>query len=219
MSRVKVVLSTFCAVVSLGALAAGSASANWFVNGTELKATAALSTAAKEDESVKFSVPTFGLTVECAGATFDAVSPLIVGPGGTGGASSLKFLSCNTTKPASGCALEEANATISTIGINVKESLATGIEDRILFTPRTKNTFAEVKFNEGNTCAFDGTEPVKGSVIGSVPIGQTESTTQALVALGSVENNSLEVGSGNKVIVAGGKALQVLAGGSKWSFK
>ena len=219
MPRVKIVLSTFCAIATLCAIAAGSASANWFVNGTELKATAALSTAAKEDESVKFSVPTLSLAVECAGATFDAVSPQIVGPGATGRAAALQFLSCNTTKPSSGCALEKANQTISTLGINVKEFLATGTEDRILFTPQTKNTFTDVQFNEANTCAFNGLEPVKGSVTGSVPAGQTEATTQALVALGSVENNSLEAGAGNKVDVAGGKALQVLASGSKWSFK
>lgn len=218
MLRVKVILSTFCAVATLCNIAAGSASANWFVNGAELKTTAALSTAAKEDESVKFSVPALTLVVECAGATFDAVSPEIVG-GDTGGAASLRFLSCNTTKPSSGCALETTNETVPTFGINVKEVLATGTEDRILFSPRTKNTFAEVKFDEANTCAFNGTEPVKGSVTGSVPAGQTEATTQALVALGSVENNSLEVGVGNKVDVAGGKALQVLASGSKWSFK
>jgi hypothetical protein len=218
MSRVRIILSVIVAVLS--AFSAGSASANWFVNGAELKTTAALSAAAKEDGSIKFLVPEIAdLTVECAGAAFDAVSPEIVGPGATGRASSLRFLSCNTTKPPSGCALEEANETIATTSINVKESLATGTEDRILFTPQTGKTFTEVRFNESNTCPFDGIEPIKGSVAGSVPTGQTEAAAQALVALGSVENNSLEVGAGNKVQVTGGRALQTLVSGSKWSFK
>jgi hypothetical protein len=220
MSKVKATLSVCVVVASFSAVASGPAFANWFVNGAELKSSAGVSTTAKVDEFVRFLVPALSdLTVECSGATFDATSPEIVGPGASGKAASVRFLSCNTTKPATGCALQEANQTISTLGVNVREFLTSGTTDGILFSPQTKKTFAEVAFNESNTCALAGLQPVKGAVTGTVPTGQTEEVAQSLMCLGSVENNSLEIGSGNKTYVTGGAALITLASGSKWSFK
>jgi hypothetical protein len=219
MSRAKMGLVVFVALAGLSAIPVGSASANWFVNGAELNGSAGLSTTAKVDLFPKFLVPAINFVVECSGATFDGKSPEILGPGATGKDASLKFLSCNTTKPASGCELNEKNAVLTTIGVNTREFLAAGVEDRVLFSPQTKKTFAEIQFSEGNTCAFTGVIPVKGAVTGAVPTGQTEEVGQALVALGSLENSSLELGSGNKIYVSGGTALIALAGGSKWSFK
>jgi len=208
------------AVLAFSAMAAGSASASWFVGGTELKTSAKLSTTAVVDEPTTLSVPALGLSVLCKGGVLDGVSPEIIA-GETGKAASLKFLSCNTTVPATGCALEESNQAIPTLGINAKASLksGSGVEDRVLFSPQTKGTFAEIKFSEANTCAFNSVEPVKGEVIVGAPTGQTESVGQAIVGLGSVENNSLEIGKGNKAFLNGGKALLTLASGSKWSFK
>jgi hypothetical protein len=220
MSRVKVTMMALFAVVALSAIAAGSASANWFVGGAELKTSAPLATTAKVDEFTKLLVPSLSdLTIECTGATLNGTAPEIVGPGATGKAAALEFKSCATTKPATGCALNEANQTIATLGVNARAFLKSGTEDGVLFSPQTKKTFAEIKFSEANTCALAGLQPVKGAVTIGAPTGQTEETVQAIKGLGSVENNSLEIGAGNKAFLVGGSALLELASGSKWSFK
>src|ERR1700723_318791 len=106
MSKVKVTMMALFAVFAFSAVAVGSASAAWFVGGTELKTSATLTTAAVVDETTKLLVPSVqDLTVECTGSTLDGVSPRIE-PSDKGFAASLTFLACKTTKPASGCAIQ-----------------------------------------------------------------------------------------------------------------
>jgi hypothetical protein len=73
-------------------------------------------------------------------------------------------------------------------------------------------------FSETNTCAFNGEEPVTGSLVAGAPTGQLSLLAQALTGLGSTEgNNSLQIAS-QKAYLDGGKALLTLASDSKWSF-
>jgi len=209
---------TFVVVIAFSAVGVASASADWFVGGALLKSSAALSTTAVVDAPTTLLVPALGLSVVCSGGTLDGTNPEII-TGDTGKAKALTFLSCNTTKPEKGCALEVTNQAISTLPINARAFLGTGEEDRVLFSAQTKSLFTDIFFSGANECAFNGEEPVKGSVIVGAPTGQLELLNQAIVGLGSVENNSLEIGAGNKAFLDGGKALLKLANDALWSFK
>lgn len=219
MFRVNVITMAFAATVMvLSALGTASASANWFVGGTELKTSAALSTGVVVDEPATLLVPALSLSVVCSGGDIDELG-IVVEPVDRELIESRRYLSCNTTKPATGCALTEKNQSITFGPARGRAFLATSPEDRILLSAATKGTLAEINFSEANTCAFAGPEPVKGSVTLGLPTGQTESVAQAVTGLGSVENNSLEIGAGNKAFIDGGRALSTLASGSKWSFR
>jgi hypothetical protein len=217
MSRVKVTAMSLFAVIALSVVAVSSASAEWLVGGKALgTTTAALTTSALVDEKTKLLVPAIeDLTIECKGETLDGENPRIEGAD-KGFASKLTFLECSTVKPGE-CRLEPETKPIATNPILALAALKSGEEDKVTFTPETKAVFAEIAFSETNKCAFNGVEGVKGSVVVGAPTGTLELETQPIVGLGSVENNSLEVG-GSKAFLIGGKALLKLASGSKWSF-
>jgi len=217
MSKVKVVMTVLGALMVLSAMSAASASAEWLVNGAPLVGSAALSPKALVDEFSTLLVPTLGLSIQCTGHFLDGSNPVITAPN-LGSASSLTFLGCSTTAPASGCALaEENNEPIETTGILATAYLGAGESVRILFKPETKGTFANIKFSEKNTCAFNMVEAVKGQLVANSPDGQLELLAHILSGLGSAENNSLEIG-GDKAYLDGGAALLTLASDSKWSF-
>lgn len=216
MSRVKITMLTLFATLAFSVVAVASASAGWFVGGAELKTSAALSTTAIVHQAQTLLVPALKLSIVCSGKSLDGVSPEIIA-GSTGKAASLKFLECNTTAPATGCALEKANESITTNLILARAILGPGEAVKILFA--ADSTFTIIKFNEANTCAFGGEEPVKGELVINVPTGQLELLSQAIEGLGSIENNSLEIGAGNKAFLDGGLVLLRLASDSKWSFK
>jgi hypothetical protein len=216
MFRAKIITIISLIACAFSALGAVSASASWFVGGTELKTSAQLATAAVIDEIPTLLVPAVSdLALTCTGGTLDNASPEIIA-GNSVKAQALKFLGCEVTNPAKGCALE--GTTISTFPITAVASLGPGEEVRVKYLPQTKNIIAEVEFGEANTCAFNSLESVKGSITEGIPKGQLEAATETLVGLGSVENNSLEVGN-SKIIIKGGRGLVKLASGSKWSFK
>jgi hypothetical protein len=217
MSETRIIIVTVALVSVLSALSAASASASWFVGGTELKTSAALATTEVVDEIATMLTPLLGITIVCSGGSLKDVDPQIIA-GNSVRAEALKFLGCNVTQPAMGCSLEEKNQTIDTTPITAQVFLGTGDSDRVVYSPQSKATIANIPFNETNTCAFASLEPVKGSITDSVPGGQLEEVTETLVGLGSVENNSLEMG-GDKVVIDGGRALVKLASGSKWSFR
>jgi hypothetical protein len=217
MSKVKVAAMVLFAVFAMSAIAASSASAEWLIGGTALTGTAALATTALVDEKTKLLVPAVeDLTIECAGETLDGENPTLIAPD-KGFATSLKFLGCSSVKPASGCAIESQPTAIPTTAILALAALKTGEEDKVTFTPETGKVFAEIAFSTANTCAFNGVEGVHGSVTVGAPTGTLELLNQAIVGLGSFENNSLEVAS-SKAYLVGGKALLRLASDSKWSF-
>jgi hypothetical protein len=215
MSRAKIITIINLIACAVSALGVTSASASWFVGGTQLTTSARIATAEAVDEIPRILVPADELAFTCSGGTFDNVSPEIIA-GNSVKAQALHFLGCETIHPASGCAL--ASPTISTVPITAQASLGPGEEVRVTYLPQTKSLIAEVEFSETNTCAFTGVEAVKGSITDGIPKGQLEAATETLVGLGSVENNSLEAG-GSKVTIDGGRGLVKLASGSKWSFK
>jgi hypothetical protein len=217
MSKVKVTAMALVAVFAFSAVAAAAtASAAWFVGGAELKTSAALTTAAAVDEDFKLLVPAVeDLTIECTGTTLDGIGPRIEGTDKSF-ASSLKILGCKTIKPL-GCPIEAQPVTITTNAILVLAALKSGEADKLTYFGEAGDTITVIRFGEANTCAFNSEEGVKGSVTLGAPTGELELENQAVVGLGSFENNSLEVAN-SKAYVIGGKALLRLASGSKWSF-
>jgi hypothetical protein len=214
--KVKIATMALGAVFAFSTLGTASASAEWLVGGTVLSGSAALSTQDLVDITSTLLVPTLGLSIVCGGRFLDLSDPLIIAPD-RGYASSLTFLGCNVTAPASGCSLEEKEERIATAAVLGRAFLGTGEEDRVLFVPETKGVFTNISFSERNTCAFNGAEPVKGSFIAGLPTGRLNLATQSIVDLGSVENNSLEV-AGQKAFLDGGRELATLVSGSTWSF-
>jgi hypothetical protein len=197
-------------------LSAPPALAEWLVGGTVLSGSAATTPQWLVDTPPLFLVPTLGLSIVCGGHFLDFVDGLVVGPNKIS-AQHVNFLGCNTTTPPKTCALEEVEETISTGGILGRAFLATGEEDRLLFAPETKGTFADIRFNEANTCAFNSVEPMKGSFTLGMPTGRLNLSTQSLAGLGSVENNSLEVG-GDRLYIDNVKMLLRLSSNAVISF-
>jgi hypothetical protein len=181
-----------------------------------LTGSATLLSQALVDATSTLLVPALGLSIVCGGHFLDLLDALIIVPD-RAFISSLTFLGYNTAVPATGCALEEKEQPIPISPVLAKAFLGTGEEDRLLFAPETKGTFANIKFSEKNTCAFNGLEPIKGSFIAGAPTGKLDLLSQSLVGLGSVENHSMEVG-GDPVFIDGGQVLLRLVSDSKWSF-
>jgi hypothetical protein len=219
MYRFKATSAAIFASLAVTGVTAGPAAASWFVSGTELTGTAGLAASVKVDQNLLLLEPSIGLAIECSGATLDSTNSQI-NAGNTGQAGSLAFLGCRTVKPETGCSLGRETITSEEISLRaILESKAP--EDRIVVSPKTKNVLAEILFIEGNpNCQFKTRFPVPldGALTLGAPTGQTEETAQALVGLGTVENNSLELGSSGKIYLDG-KVLLALASGSKWSFR
>ena len=207
------------AIVALSAMIASSASAaGWHVNGTELAqgSKLALTTAATVDEDATLSLFPKGVKVKikCEGTTLDGESPEIIGTN-QGMAKALTFTGCKTTEPTK-CNLE--TETVATNPIKVFVTKGSGEADVATFAPLSEETFTNIPFSAKNSCSLNEPEPISGSVRVKAPTGQTEEELQAIEGLGSVENNSLEIGGG-KAYIEGGKALLKLTSGSKWSFR
>jgi hypothetical protein len=222
-SRVKAMMMLLGAIMALGALDATSASAEWLVAGTVLSGSAPLTGQFLGDVSVKGGfrgwlgrVPILGLLFQCGAHFTLGKNVLLISPD-RGSASSLTFLGCNTTEPAMGCALAEAEQPIATDPLLLRAFLGPNEEDRLLISAETKGRITSIRFNEANTCAFNSEEPVKGSFIVGLPTGRLDLKAQSLVGLGSIENNSLEIG-GQRMTLAEGNALLQLASGSTFDF-
>jgi hypothetical protein len=88
---------------------------------------------------------------------------------------------------------------------------------RIPLKPETGKLFGDMQFEEGTSCAIEGEVPIKGEVVVGAPTLSEEREAQGIRGLGSEENNSLEVGSGNKAFALGFFLFR-LAVGTTWSF-
>jgi hypothetical protein len=152
---------------------AGTASAGWFVEGSELTGTAALATTASVDENFKLTAA--GITIECTGSTLNSASPELKAPNLIA-ASSLTFSECKST-PSEPCTL--ATKTISTVALLAELSGLAFPEVKAIFAPKTKTTFATIKFN-GSECALAGTQPINGKATTTLLAGQEEKTFQQI---------------------------------------
>jgi hypothetical protein len=213
MSKTKVILAAFIAIIALSAVAASSASAAWKVNGKALAAgeKVALSTKAIVDEQAVLNVPTLSLKISCAGLS--GVKPEIEGTT-KASAEHLIFEGCSEIEPKT-CKLNPT--TVKTEPITATTTTGVSPDDKVLFKPTVAGPFATLVF-EG-TCSLAGEKPVTGAVVVNAPTGQSEEVSQLIDGIGSAEgNNSLEVAK-NKAFIEGGKALLKTANGSKWSFR
>jgi hypothetical protein len=214
MSKVKLVVAIFLAALTVTAVASASASAaQWYVNNAALAngAKEALNTTAVVDESAVLNAPKLSLKITCA--TLTGVKPEIIGKE-KGAAEHLTFGTCSEIEPKT-CKLEVP--TVETVPITALVSAKTGTDDRVLFSPTSGKTFATLTFV--GSCALAGEKGVNGLVNVDAPDGQTEQTTHLIDGLGSVENNSLEIGA-QKAFIEKGKALLKLATGTNtWSFR
>jgi hypothetical protein len=212
MLKAKILVAASVVTCSFSALYATSASAGWFVNGAELKTSAALTTAEVIDQIPVFNVPMLPLKVACKGGTLVGVEPEIIAPSSVS-ERSVVFRECTVTEPTA-CSLESPE--IRTEPITAQVSLAAGESDKIVYST-TASHIAEFALG-GTSCSIAGKKAVTGSVTERAPHGQLESSIETLEGLGSIENNSLDVAN-DVTYLEGGKALVKLTSGSKWSFK
>jgi len=214
MSKVKVICVAFAAVLVLGAVtASGASAAMWFVGGALLpmESKVALANTAAVDSPTVLNEPAESVKITCTGSTLDGEGPLIISLD-KGFANTLRFLGCSELSPAN-CTVTTA---IETVPILALVTTGTGEEDLVTFSPEAGKTFVPIEF-KGATCAVAGEKSVNGSVTIGAPTGQLELTLQAIVGLGSKENNSLTL-AGHPAFLEGGKALLKLASGATWSF-
>jgi hypothetical protein len=190
----------------------------WLVAGASLgEGKAALASSAQVDSAALLRVPSAAVKIACTATSVKASNPEILWEY-LGLAGLVTFEGCSTTEPKTQCEL--ANSKVASAPIAAKaEEVTKSSADHITVVPQTKAVLAEVQFKEGTTCAFEGIQPLKGSVTFNAPTGQTEAAGQTIEGLGSTENNSLELGAGNKAFVEGGKLLVRLTSSSKWAFK
>jgi hypothetical protein len=211
-AKIKMTLAAVLAAFGLGAVAAGPASAEWFVGGSKLTTTTALATSAVMDTTATWEFPVPKIGVDCEGP-YDLKLSLLP-PNKVHGF--IGWLHCRAL-PLGECSLS-SSAAIESESLEGTVTKGPGSsEDRVTIAPSTKGLLATIAFAESGTCPLVGEEPVKGSVTLRLPKGQDEEGTQVVENLGSVENNSLEV-SGQKAFITGGEALVKLASSSKWSF-
>lgn len=228
MSRTRTTLARLALLVFAASVlymtTAGSASAGWFVEGSELTGSAALATTAAVDEAFKLEVPSVATTVKCSGSTLSSTSPEIVAPSRIAMAS-ITFSSCKT-EGTGGCTL--AAETISSLPLLAELTELTYPEDKAAFTPKTKKTFAAIHF-EGGTCALAGIQPVTAAtkLSATLPTGQEEKTLQQIkvkttkgdlkLGLNEAELTGaalIKLGSGLELVFAADEQLTATAAGT-----
>jgi hypothetical protein len=221
MFKMRLTMVAFLGVLGLTGVAASSASAGWFIEGEELASgsKAALASTAKVDTAPVLTIlpgSPSKVKVECGGSLLRTSEPNIIGTE-TLKAKSITFEGCKVTEPTTGCALEGQPTTITTNPlVSTPTEGASFPESRLTLKPQTKKTLAELAFSESSTClGGGGQKPVVGSLTVKAPTLQEELATQPIEALGSTENNSLEI-AGDKTILEKGKTLLALATGQGW---
>ena len=213
-AKLKMTLAAVLAAFALSAITADAASAEWFVNGSQLTSTAALATSAVLDTTATWDFPVPKVGVDCEGPVDVNGKLLRFGLLDV----TLIWLNCRAL-PVGVCSLSSSTAGIQSEPLEGTVTKGPGSsEDRVTVTPSTKTILATIPFAEkAGSCPLTGEQAVRGSVTLAMPKGQDEASTQVIEGLGSVENNSLEV-DGDKGYIESGKALVTLASGSKWSF-
>jgi hypothetical protein len=189
-----------------------AATGSWFIAGTKLAkgVTVALANTAAVDETIALSEPSLGVTLGCSGSSIRGTKAYIQGES-SGGAASLTFTACDEFTPTT-CSVQPEIETEPVLA-----SVETGAAPltRIRFAPKTGKVFATVDFS--GTCAMSGEQALDGQVVLDSKTGQDESASQPAEALGTTENNSLELLE-KKVFLLCGKELLKLASGQRWSY-
>jgi hypothetical protein len=208
MSKVKMIVSMFIAVLAFSAIASASASAataGWMVNGTLLTGSAALATTAPSEETAVLNGA--GLNIECKGP-LNGLKPEI--KSSNKGAATLTFTVCSTKNGE--C---EVPAEISTAPVLAEVTLEGALAVSAKFTPETGTLFSTVKFS-GAKCAVAGNKPITGKVIAKGPTGQDERAVQELTV--NVTEGAGELFIASSAASLKGAALLKLQSGQTWSF-
>jgi hypothetical protein len=208
MSRIKLIMSAFVAVLAFSALASGSASAataGWMLSGKLVSGSVALATTAKVDKKAKLVAD--GIEIECTSEVLNGVAPQITSPA-SGSATSLEFTGCVSRSGA--CTL--GSTVIGTVPITAEATLDGALGVLATFSPKTKTTFTTIEYI-GASCALVGVQPVTGKVVVLDPTGQDEAASQLIEVTAA---SSLKVGSSAATFT--GSALLKLASGEPWSF-
>jgi len=211
MSKARLVLTMFVAMLAFAAVNSASASAStagWMLNGTLLSAqgltSAALSGTGTVDEAAELNGG--GLNVTCKG-------PLLLGSGAieaTGMASGqITFDGCTTTT--ANC---EVPKSVGTVPVLFEVTLDGALAVKAIAKPQSGTTFATVKFS-GASCSVAGVKPATGEAELLAPEGQDERVAQLLKGV-QAANGLLKFNSNPASFVGG--ALLTLASGKPWSF-
>jgi hypothetical protein len=217
MSRVKIIGAAFGALFMLSAVASTTASAeSWFVNGTQLSSgsSAALSTTFAVDKPLVFNTPGLPLKFSCGGS-IGAVTPKITGEQAFE-AASIAFRECSVIEPTT-CKLAAPELkTEASTGEVHKVLRLFGHEVFLWFSSNKTPKIAELEL-EGTSCSISGRKAIKGQFTTEGPTLENEEAVQAVLALGSIENNSLQLAN-DTTYIENGEFLLKLESGSKWSF-
>jgi hypothetical protein len=182
---VRLAVVVFYAAV-LCSVSTDSASAGWFIEGTALTGTAALSTTAAVDENALIKAA--GVTITCKGTTLNSTAPQLEASGGMLSVSSLTFNECSAN---ANCTVASSVGSVPILADLAEEA---GFADKIVFLPKTKTVLATIKF-EGGTCALLGVQPITGKATAKMPTGQIESASQQVEANVTEASAELKVGS------------------------
>ncbi len=213
MSRTHVIALTCIAALAVTAMMSASASAaGWFIGGKALASgeTAALASKAVVDEKTLLKVPGLGLRLSCTETHI--INGFIRGTDVTT-IKEVVHLGCSEIEPST-CKVEPSTVVLELL--TMLTITGSGTSDFLQVQPTTGQVIGVLIFT--GTCSFAGEQPLSGKYKLSMPTGQTEEPSQAVVGLGSLEgNNSLEFDK-NKAFIEKGKTLLALVSGSKWSF-
>ncbi|HUN77734.1 MAG TPA: hypothetical protein VMU32_02320 [Solirubrobacteraceae bacterium] len=214
MSKVKLTIGMFIAVLAVGAVASASASAaGWMMEGAELTGTASLNNVAPKLLPAELTAS--GVTIKCKG-NLEGVEPRIFGSN-KGSAASLIFKECESTTKA--CELTAAEKTgIGTVPVLAEATLEGTSNVSIAFKPKTGSIFATIKYEAGSegTCALLGLKGVTGKVTAKSPGGKMESLEHTLEVGVTAESGELKVGSAGASL--SGAAMLKLEESVNWSF-
>ncbi|HUN77872.1 MAG TPA: hypothetical protein VMU32_03030 [Solirubrobacteraceae bacterium] len=201
-------MAALCALVAGMALNVSSASAaGWMVGGSELSGSEAVATTAAAMENAKGEAS--GVTVECAGATTNAVSPKLEAPN-KASASSIVFTGCESKT--AGC--KTAKTEIGTVPVTVEATLEGATKVRAVGRPVTGKIFTTIKY-EGAECALAGVKPVTGQV--TATSSADEEVLESLVLILITEaSGELKEGSSSAYLHI--HVLVRLASGRAWNY-
>jgi hypothetical protein len=210
MPRITLGAAWLVAALALSAAAASSASAGWFVGGSELpeNSKSALSTKASVTSPILFNTPALSLKISCSGfkprgAVLDG------GPAGNAEASGLDFESCSEVSPST-CKL--SSSTIETEPILALSTTETSSTKGLVLSvhPKSGKVIAGILF-EGS-CAAAGEQPLAGSVSLNGPTLLEAQTEQAIEGMGTLEEAESLTLAGHPTFIEGTAKIKQGAG-------
>ena len=213
MTRGGAAVAVVC-VLAFSAIATCSASAaEWFIKGTKLSGSQAGAATARVDATAALVSGVAGTSILCTGGTtvqvLEAGSTINMSSTWTG---TMVFMGCSAMEPAE-CDVQEE---IGTEPLEATLKTSTAPADTDVIKPKTGSLLTTLAFT-GEKCSAIGEDPVRGQLTALMPSGQTELAMQPAEGLGTMENNSLFIGSSHAYIEAG-RSLLLVSSAQPFSF-